>query len=92
MKTAKSIFLAISIILFAIGMWPLAIPVAIIYLIVAIISNKQQKEENQELKEICTSLHQQNSDAQAELQKEQVQMLARGELEREKHMRESPWP
>ena len=36
--------------------------------------------ENQELKESCASLHQQNTDVQAELQIEQVQMLARGEL------------
>ena len=36
--------------------------------------------ENQELKENCASLHQQNTDVQAELQREQVQMLARGEL------------
>ena len=37
-------------------------------------------QENQELKEHCASLRQQNTEAQAELQREQVQMLVRGEL------------
>ena len=40
--------------------------------------------ENQQLQENCTSLLQQKSDAQAELQREQVQMPARGELGHER--------
>lgn len=50
MKTIKNIFFAVAIILFATGMWPIAIPSTIIYLILTALNGKKQKEENQELK------------------------------------------
>lgn len=42
--------------------------------------NKELCKENQKLKDSCVSLKKQNSDMQAELQKNQVWMLVKGEL------------
>lgn len=41
--------------------------------------NSELCRENQELKDSCVSLQKQNSDLQAELQKKQVWLLAKGE-------------
>ena len=58
METVKNICLAIIIIPFALSMWPITIPAAIIYLILATIDGKKQKKENQELKEENQKLRQ----------------------------------
>lgn len=58
MKTIKNIFLAVIIVPFALSMWPITIPIAIIYLILATIDGKKQKEENQELKAEIQKLRQ----------------------------------
>lgn len=75
MDTAKSIFLAISIILFVIGMWPIAILTGTICITLMVVANIQRKKELQELKE-------ENQELKAEMQKlrqeqEQAQTVRR---------------
>lgn len=50
MDTAKSIFLAISIILLTIGAWPIAILTVTVSITLAIVAGIQRKKELQELK------------------------------------------
>lgn len=42
--------------------------------------NNELRRENQELKDSCVSLQKQNSDLQAELQKKQVWLMAKGDF------------
>lgn len=65
MKTGKSIFLATAIILFALGLWPLAILAATVGLTLSIVDSIQSKKHLQELETENQELRQELEQAQA---------------------------
>ena len=65
MKTAKSIFWAIAIILFAIGAWPISILAATVALTLSIVDSIQSKKKLQDLEADNQKLRQELEQAQA---------------------------
>lgn len=77
MKIAKSIFWAVTIILFAIGAWPLSILTATVGLTLSIVDSIQTKKKLQDLEA-------ENQKLQAELQAQTVRRAMDAAEKREK--------